>query len=182
MDVFKALQHNECCCKQWSECIRSYNIAYPKPLFPVLLFIQCFDMDIKNSQTVQPLLIMSMSKHVGRGEWKQVSLIFMKLLIKEQTKVPKMVYEQHQVFLEKWLVLVSRNSTFKVCTFKFIAIITTITAAGPPVSFRWHDGGVVSFPISWAELVSWCLLVLCDWNSVYMQCMVVLFPKDASDK
>ena len=61
MDVFKALQHNECCCKQWSECIRSYNIAYPKPLFPVLLFIQCFDMDIKNSQTVQPLLITTLS-------------------------------------------------------------------------------------------------------------------------
>ena len=48
-------------------------------------------------------------------------------------------------------------------TFKF----TTITVESPFVSLEWHEGWVVSFPILRVELISWCSLVLCHWNSQY---------------
>ena len=39
----------------------TYNIVYPKPLYPVLLFIQRFVMDMKDSQTVPPSLMRALS-------------------------------------------------------------------------------------------------------------------------
>ena len=39
----------------------TYNIVYPKPLYPVLLFIQRFIMDIKDSQTVPPTVVRALS-------------------------------------------------------------------------------------------------------------------------
>ena len=34
----------------------AFNIVYPKPLYPVFLFIQRYIMDIKDSQTIPPAL------------------------------------------------------------------------------------------------------------------------------
>ena len=63
LDVFEVFQHSECCCNQWLECKCSYNTVYPKPIFSGLTssFSQCFVMDIKDSQIVQPLLTTTLS-------------------------------------------------------------------------------------------------------------------------
>ena len=39
----------------------TYNIVYPNPLYPVLIFIQRFIMDIKDNQTVPPSVVRVMN-------------------------------------------------------------------------------------------------------------------------
>ena len=39
----------------------AYNIQYPKPLYPVLLFIQRYIMDIKDDQPIPPALTRTLS-------------------------------------------------------------------------------------------------------------------------